>query len=159
MTQGPIAAGAELADLDIAEIMRILPHRYPMLLIDRVIELRAQERAVGIKNVSANEPFFQGHFPGDPIMPGVLILEALAQAAAAMTMASLGAATHGKPVYFMGVDEAKFRRPVRPGDQLRLEIALQRQRLGVWKFKGEARVQGELAAEAILTAKLMKAAT
>jgi 3-hydroxyacyl-[acyl-carrier-protein] dehydratase len=154
MATSALQPGAALPDLDIQGIMRIIPHRYPMLLLDRLVEAKAFESAVGIKNVTANEPYFTGHFPAEPIMPGVLIVEAMAQTAAALAMASAGEAAYGSPVYFMGVDEAKFRRPVRPGDQLRLTLTLERQRLGVWKFKGIARVGDKVVAEALLTARL-----
>ncbi|HET6469831.1 MAG TPA: 3-hydroxyacyl-ACP dehydratase FabZ [Geminicoccaceae bacterium] len=150
------AAGTRLADIDHRGILRMLPHRYPMLLVDRVVELEAQRRAVGIKNLTFNEPFFAGHFPGDPIMPGVLIVEALGQASAVLMVASLGAgADEPRSVYFMSIDEARFRRPVRPGDQLRLEVELLRSKLGVWKFRGRGVVDGQLAAEAVYSAKLV----
>lgn len=153
--QEAIAPGSALADVDIFGIMRMIPHRYPFLLIDRVVEIRAFERAVGIKNVTVNEPFFPGHFPTDPIMPGVLVIEAMAQAAAVLVVASLGPQAVGSGVYFMGIDNARFRRPVRPGDQLRLEVEVQRSKLGVWKFAGKAVVEGRPAAEAEFSAKLL----
>ena len=121
MSEQSFAPGSELPDADINAIMRMIPHRYPFLLIDRVVEMRAFERAVGIKAVTINEWFFQGHFPGDPIMPGVLLIEAMAQTAAVLAVAGLGDDHQGHPVYFMSIDGARFRRPVRPGDQLRLE--------------------------------------
>ncbi|SNB67973.1 3-hydroxyacyl-[acyl-carrier-protein] dehydratase [Arboricoccus pini] len=151
----PLPHGTRLPDVGYAEILAILPHRYPMLLLDRLVDARAFESAAGIKNVTFNEPFFMGHFPGDPIMPGVMIIEAMAQAAAVLAIRSLGEWANGSGVYFMGVDGAKFRRPVRPGDQLRLEVTLDRHRLGVWKYAGRATVEGSVAAEAVLTAKLM----
>jgi 3-hydroxyacyl-[acyl-carrier-protein] dehydratase len=135
--------------------MRLIPHRFPMLLIDRVIEITAFERAVGIKNVTINEPFFSGHFPNDPIMPGVLTIEAMAQTAAVLTIASSGAEVAGSRVYFMSIDEARFRRPVRPGDVLRLEVRQLRSRLGVYKYEGRAMVEGELVTEAAFGAKLI----
>ena len=153
--RGEAAVGQALPDLDVIGIQRIIPHRYPMLLIDRLVEATAFERAVGLKNVTINEPFFQGHFPGAPVMPGVFIIEAMAQAAATLALASLGEAAYGSLVYFMGVDDARFRRPVKPGDQLRLEMVLQRRRLSVWKYDGKAKVDGDLVAEAVLTAKLV----
>jgi 3-hydroxyacyl-[acyl-carrier-protein] dehydratase len=154
-SRGELSAGTPLPDLDVQGIMAIIPHRHPMLLIDRMTEMSAFGRAVGIKNVTASEPYFPGHFPGEPIMPGVLVVEAMAQAAATLAIASLGPHAYGAPVYFMAVDEARFRRPVRPGDRLLLEVELLRRRLGVWKFRGLARVEADLAAEAVLTAKLM----
>jgi 3-hydroxyacyl-[acyl-carrier-protein] dehydratase len=156
MNEEAVAPGSPLADVDITGIMRLIPHRYPFLLIDRVVELTAFQRAVGIKNVTINEPFFPGHFPNDPIMPGVLVIEAMAQSAAVLAVASLGAAAVGSGVYFMSVDGAKFRRPVRPGMQLRLEVAVQRSKLGVWKFAGKATADGETVAEAEFAAKLMR---
>jgi 3-hydroxyacyl-[acyl-carrier-protein] dehydratase len=156
MNKEAVAPGSPLADVDVAGIMRLIPHRYPFLLIDRVVELTAFERAVGIKNVTVNEPFFPGHFPNDPIMPGVLVIEAMAQSAAVLAVASLGAGTEGSGVYFMSVDGARFRKPVRPGMQLRLEVVVQRSKLGVWKFAGKAVAEGETAAEAEFAAKLMR---
>ena len=135
--------------------MRWIPHRYPFLLVDRVVEIRAFVGAVGIKLVTINEWFFQGHFSGDPIMPGVLLIEAMAQTAAAvLAVAGLGPAHQGRPVYFMSIDGARFRRPVRPGDQLRIEIAVQRHKMGVWKFGGKAMVDGTIAADADFNAKI-----
>ena len=149
-----VAPGTPLPDADINAVMRMIPHRYPFLLIDRVVEITAFERAVGIKQVTINEWFFQGHFPTDPIMPGVLLVEAMAQTAAVLAVAGLGAEHQGHSVYFMSIDGARFRRPVRPGDQVRLEIAVLRGKLGVWKFGGKAMVEGSLAAEADFTAKI-----
>ena len=138
-------------ELRIAEIMRILPHRYPFLLIDRVIEVDGDKRLVALKNVSVNEPFFAGHFPDAPVMPGVLTIEAMAQAGAIMGL------LHSKPeslkntlVYFLGIDEARFRRPIVPGDQLRIVVDVLRDRGLVWKMKGQVFVEEELAAEATL---------
>ncbi|MFN7113140.1 MAG: 3-hydroxyacyl-ACP dehydratase FabZ [Alphaproteobacteria bacterium] len=141
--------------LDTRRIMEMLPHRFPMLLIDRVLELEPNERAVALKNVTINEDFFNGHFPGAPVMPGVLIIEAMAQTAAALVVHSAGKELEGKLVYFMAIDEAKFRKPVTPGDQLHIHVTRQQNRRNVWKFKGEARVDGELCAEAIVTAMIM----
>ncbi len=150
-----IQAGARLDDLDVDAIQRMIPHRYPFLMIDRVVEVEAGTSAVGIKNVTVNEPYFAGHFPGRPIMPGVLIIEAMAQTAAALVVASIGPAAAGKPVYFMTIDQARFRRPVVPGDQLRIKVVKQQKKFGVWKFVGQATVQDQLAAEAIISAKIM----
>ena len=135
-------------------VMRMIPHRYPFLLVDRVVEMRAFESAVGIKTVTINEWFFPGHFPGDPIMPGVLLIEAMAQTAAVLAVAGLGTDQQGHPVYFMSIEGARFRRPVRPGDQLRIEITVLRNKMGVWKFAGKALVDGTLAAEAEFNAKI-----
>jgi 3-hydroxyacyl-[acyl-carrier-protein] dehydratase len=150
-----IQTGDRLDDLDIYTIQRMIPHRYPFLMIDRVVEIEAETSAVGIKNVTVNEPYFEGHFPGRPIMPGVLIIEAMAQTAAALVVASIGPAAEGKPVYFMTVDQARFRRPVVPGDQLRIKVVKQHKKLSVWKFVGRATVVDRLVAEAIISAKIM----
>jgi 3-hydroxyacyl-[acyl-carrier-protein] dehydratase len=150
-----IPADAHLDDLDATVIQRMIPHRYPFLMIDRVVEIVADSSAVGIKNVTLNEPFFQGHFPGRPIMPGVLIVEAMAQTAAVLVVATVGAAAAGKLVYFMTIDQARFRRPVVPGDQLRIKVVKQQKKLGVWKFIGQASVETRMAAEAVISAKIM----
>ncbi len=150
-----IQPGTRLDDLDIDGIRRMLPHRYPFLLIDRVIELEAEVSAVGIKNVSANEHYFAGHFPTRPVMPGVLIIEAMAQTAAVLVMATMGQQAEGRLVYFMTIDQARFRRLVVPGDQLRIKVTKQQRKLGVWKFAGHATVDGQLAAEAVIGAKIM----
>jgi 3-hydroxyacyl-[acyl-carrier-protein] dehydratase len=134
----------------IKEIQDLLPHRYPFLLVDRIVEIDPGKKAVGIKNVTINEEFFQGHFPGQPIMPGVLMIEALAQVAGILAFKS--GASLGKAVYFMSIEKAKFRRPVVPGDQLRLEVSILQQRGNVWKFAGSARVEEKVAAEAEFTA-------
>ena len=136
--------------MDIKWIQNLLPHRYPFLLVDRVIEIDPGKKAVGIKNVTINEEFFQGHFPGNPIMPGVLIIEAMAQLAGVLAFNS--GANKGTSVYFMSIEKAKFRRPVVPGDQLRLEITISQQRGNVWKFSGSAVVEEKVAAEAEFTA-------
>ena len=138
--------------IDYAEVLRRIPHRYPFLLVDRAEDYRVNESIVGIKNVTANEPFFQGHFPNNPVMPGVLIVEALAQAAGILAVESLGLAGSGKLVYFMAIDEAKFRMPVEPGVLLRLDVAFVQKRASVCKFAGRASVDGKLAAEANFTA-------
>ena len=142
-------------DIDIAGIMYAIPHRYPFLMIDRVTELVVNVSAVGIKNVSINEGFFQGHFPGHPVMPGVLIVESMAQTAAVLVVATLGPDAAGKTVYFMTIESAKFRRPVVPGDQLRLEVEKVRNRGTVWKFRAVARVGVTSVAEATFGAMIM----
>ncbi|OGW37973.1 MAG: 3-hydroxyacyl-[acyl-carrier-protein] dehydratase FabZ [Nitrospirae bacterium RBG_13_39_12] len=138
--------------MDIKEIQKLLPHRYPFLLVDRVIDIEPGTRAVGIKNVTINEEFFQGHFPGHPIMPGVLIIEALAQLAGILAFRS--GVKDAKSVYFLSIEKAKFRKPVVPGDQLRLEVNVLQQRGTVWKFSGNALVEEKVAAEAEFTAML-----
>ncbi len=135
--------------MDIREIQNILPHRFPFLLVDRIIELEPKVKAVGLKNVTINEPFFQGHFPDNPIMPGVLIVEAMAQVAGILAFRS---GVEGGAVYFMSIEKAKFRKPVIPGDQLRFEINFLKQRGNVWKFSGEAFVDNKLVSEAEFTA-------
>jgi len=137
--------------LEITEIQGILPHRYPFLLVDRIEELEKGKRIVGIKNVTINEPFFQGHFPGRPIMPGVLIIEAMAQVGGVLAFQS-GKEGGGKLVYFMGIDKAKFRKPVGPGDQIRFVVDVLRARHPYWKMRGEAYVDKALVCEAELTA-------
>ena len=139
--------------IEVSEIMEILPHRYPFLLIDRVAGLEPGKSIRAVKNVTVNEPFFQGHFPGHPVMPGVLLLEAMAQAGGILAFRS--ADVENKLVYFMGIDNAKFRRPVVPGDTLELTLEVLKARGKIWKFKGTARVDGETAAEAELMATIM----
>ena len=146
---------ADLESLDILEIMKRIPHRYPFLLIDRVTEMQADDRAVGIKNVTINEPFFQGHFPGAPVFPGVLIIEAMAQTCAALVMANKGPEADGALVYFMTIDRAKFRKPVMPGDQLALEVVKESQKRNVWKYGCTATVSGTKVAEAVISAMLL----
>ncbi len=141
--------------VDIARIMHAIPHRYPMLLIDRMVDVVPHVSAIGIKNVSANEPFFQGHFPGHPVMPGVLIIESMAQTSAVLVVLSLGPQAAGKLVYFMTIENAKFRRPVVPGDQLRIHVTRERRRGAVWKFSAVARVDGVSVAEATYAAMIM----
>ena len=140
--------------LDIIAIEKLLPHRYPFLLIDRVIDLGA-ERVVAIKNVTINEPFFVGHFPGHPVMPGVLIVEAMAQAGAVMAMRQSSFDPEKQVVYFMALDKVKFRRPVVPGDQLRLEVEPLRKGGAIWKMKGRALVDGQVACEAEFLASIV----
>ncbi|WP_371038425.1 MULTISPECIES: 3-hydroxyacyl-ACP dehydratase FabZ [unclassified Rhodosalinus] len=144
----------ELATADIQLIQRILPHRYPFLLVDRVVEIDGTSSALGLKNVTMNEPHFQGHFPGQPIMPGVTIIEAMAQTAAVMVGTSLDLADKEMLIYFMGIDKCKFRRKVVPGDVVEMRLRTLRGRPGgkVWKFEGRAEVAGELAAEAEFSA-------
>lgn len=137
--------------MNINEIMQYLPHRYPFLLVDRIVDLQPGERIRGIKNVTFDEPFFQGHFPSQPIMPGVLIIEAMAQVAGVLAFRS-GLEGNSMSVYFMSIEKAKFRRPVTPGDQLILDITVLQQRGNVWKFSGTATVDGKLASEADFTA-------
>lgn len=129
------------------EIQKYLPHRFPFLLVDRILELEKDKRIVGIKNVTINEPFFTGHFPGIPVMPGVLIIEAMAQVAGILAMESMGR-EETKVAYFMGIDKAKFRRPVVPGDQIRLEMEVLKHRGKIWRLKGNAYVDDNLVAEA-----------
>ena len=143
--------------LDYTAIERILPHRYPFLLVDRVTAFEPDKRIVGIKNVSINEPYFAGHFPQRPVMPGVLIIEAMAQTSAVLVVQTIGAAAEGKLVYFTNIENARFRRPVVPGDTLRVRVTKQRNRLSVWKFAGEAYVDGQVVAEATYAAMLMDA--
>jgi len=140
--------------IEIREIMAVLPHGYPFLLVDRIIEIEPEKRVVGIKNVTYNEPFFPGHFPGRPIMPGVLIVEAMAQTAGVLALKSLPEENRKKPIYFMGMDNVRFRKPVTPGDQMRLELEITKHRQSIWGFKGKAFVDGKLVAEADLLAML-----
>lgn len=140
---------------DIRQIMKMIPHRYPLLLIDRLLEVVPNESAVGLKNVTINENFFQGHFPGAPVMPGVLIIEAMAQTSAALVVHSAGSALEGKLVYFMAIDGAKFRKPVTPGDTLHIHVKKDQNRRNVWKFNCEAKVGSDLVAEANITAMIM----
>ncbi|MEO1280651.1 MAG: 3-hydroxyacyl-ACP dehydratase FabZ [Pseudomonadota bacterium] len=144
----------KLDTADIAKVMKLLPHRYPFLLVDRMYDMDGDESCVGVKNVTINEPFFQGHFPQFPVMPGVLIIEGLAQTAGALCVHSLGEGYKAELVYFMGIDKAKFRRPVVPGDQLHYHVKKIRNRGRVWRFAGEARVDGQVAAEAEISAML-----
>jgi 3-hydroxyacyl-[acyl-carrier-protein] dehydratase len=149
------SATKPLPTADIELIMKLLPHRYPFLLLDRIIEMDRDESAIGIKNVTMNEQFFQGHFPGYPVMPGVLIIEALAQTAGALCVHNAGLREIPQIVYFMGIDNAKFRKPVVPGDQLHLHVKKIRSRGPVWRFSGQAKVDGKVAAEAEISAMIV----
>ena len=141
--------------MNISEIQGLLPHRYPFLLVDRVVEM-GDDRVVGLKNVTANEPFFQGHFPGQPVMPGVLLVEALAQAGALLACKATGFDPEKQVIYFMGIDKVKFRKRVVPGDQVLLEVVPLRKGAAVWKMRGEAKVGGEVVCEAEFLATLAK---
>ena len=146
-----------MTTMDIHAILKKLPHRYPILLVDRVLEIEKGKRIKALKNVSINEPFFEGHFPHHPVMPGVLMLEALAQAAAILSFDSLDVETDEKTVYyFAGIDGARFKRPVEPGDQLILDVMLDRAKSGIYKFKARASVDGVLAVEADLMCTMRK---
>ncbi|HEX2541007.1 MAG TPA: 3-hydroxyacyl-ACP dehydratase FabZ [Caldimonas sp.] len=137
--------------MDIHEILKKLPHRYPFLMVDRVLELEHGKRIRALKNVSVNEPYFQGHFPHRPVMPGVLMLESLAQAAALLSFDAMGALPDDNSIYyFAGIDSARFKRPVEPGDQMMLDVLLDRMKSGIFKFTAKASVDGELAVEASL---------
>jgi 3-hydroxyacyl-[acyl-carrier-protein] dehydratase len=141
--------------INLQRVLQMIPHRYPFLMIDRVEEVITDKSAIGVKNVTINEPFFQGHFPAEPVMPGVLIIEAMAQTAAVLVVHTLGKAFEGKLVYFMSVDSARFRKPVVPGDQLRIHVVKDRHRGMVWKFNAEAKVAGTLVAEATYAAMIL----
>jgi len=144
MSETDIQAGA----VDIARIVEMIPHRYPMLMIDRVVDMVPDKSATGLKNVSINEPQFTGHFPSHPVMPGVMIVESMAQTAAVLVVYTLGPEAEGKLVYFMSIDGARFRKPVVPGDTMRVNVTKVRNRGPVWKFKAEATVDGQVVAEA-----------
>lgn len=155
MSEAGETSGVTLQAVDIARIMQMIPHRYPMLLVDRVVDLIGGESATGIKNVTINEPFFQGHFPGYPVMPGVLIVEAMAQCAGITVIHGLGEAKEGRLVYFMSIEDCRFRKPVQPGDQMRIHVQKVRSRANVWKFSGTAKVDGTVVAEATVTAMIL----
>jgi 3-hydroxyacyl-[acyl-carrier-protein] dehydratase len=146
-----------LGTADTQRVLQLLPHRYPFLMVDRIVEMDRDESAVGIKNVSMNEPFFQGHFPNFPIMPGVLIIEGLAQTAGALCVSNFATSYKPQLVYFMGIDRAKFRRPVLPGDQLHYHVRKVRSRGRAWRFHGEAKVNGQVVAEAEVSAMIIDA--
>jgi len=156
-TRSESKAGEPKAGLtiDLQRIMQMIPHRYPFLMIDKVENVIAGESAVGIKNVTINEPFFQGHFPSEPVMPGVLIIESMAQTSAVLVVHTLGKDFEGKLVYFMSVDSARFRKPVVPGDRLHIHVVKDRNRGMVWKFNAEAKVDGVLVAEATYAAMIL----
>lgn len=155
MTSDDTTTAIEVGTLDIVQIMQAIPHRYPFLLVDRVVDLVKDVSCIGIKNVTINENFFQGHFPTMPVMPGVLIIECMAQTAAVLVVTTLGPDWAGKLVYFMTVDNAKFRKPVVPGDQMRVHVSKQRQRGNIWKFTAEAKVDGKVVAEATYAAMIL----
>jgi 3-hydroxyacyl-[acyl-carrier-protein] dehydratase len=144
--------GSSLEAIDIAGILRAIPHRYPFLMVDRIISIRGDEFAIGIKNVTANEPQFQGHFPGNPVFPGVLLLEGMAQTAGVICMQMLGRDGAGSAVYFLTIDKAKFRKPVYPGDTVEYHMTKTARRKNMWWYRGEARVAGEIVAEGELGA-------
>jgi 3-hydroxyacyl-[acyl-carrier-protein] dehydratase len=151
----PACAEEQVTQVNVQRIMEMIPHRHPFLMIDKVVDMVANARATGIKNVSINENYFQGHFPARPVMPGVLIIEAMAQTAAVLVVHTLGAESEGKLVYFMSVDNARFRRPVFPGDRLDVHVTKQRHRGNVWKFEGRAKVGDNLMAEAVFAAMIL----
>ena len=151
----PACDGERGTRIDIQRIMEMIPHRHPFLMIDKVVDIVANECATGIKLVSINENYFQGHFPARPVMPGVLIIEAMAQTAAVLVVHTLGPESEGKLVYFMSVDNARFRRPVFPGDRLDVHVVKQRNRGNVWKFEGRAKVGENLMAEAVFAAMIL----
>ena len=149
------ASRARGETLDIERVKQMIPHRYPLLMIDKVVDIVADASAVGVKAVSINEPFFQGHFPDRPVMPGVLIIEAMAQSAAVLVVYTLGPESEGKLVYFMTVNDARFRKPVVPGDTLYVHVYKRQRRANVWKFASEAKVDGQLVAEATFAAMIV----
>ncbi len=148
-------ASETVTDMDTNRLMEVIPHRYPFLMIDRLVDIIANVSATGIKNVTVNEPYFQGHFPGQPVMPGVLIIEAMAQTSAALVVHSMGPHAEGKLVYFMSIESARFRKPVVPGDRLNVHVTKERSRGSVWKFSAEAKVDGVVVAEATYAAMIL----
>jgi 3-hydroxyacyl-[acyl-carrier-protein] dehydratase len=155
MTMDTVQTDNAVDTFDIERIMEMIPHRYPFLMVDRIENVVAGLRATGIKNVSVNEWFFQGHFPDHRVMPGVLIVEAMAQTAASLVVHTLGAESEGKLVYFMSIDNARFRKPVHPGDRLSIDVEKHQSRGNVWKFNGKANVDGQLVAEATFAAMIL----
>ena len=155
MTTSDAKPAGDVEKLDIVRIMEMIPHRYPMLMIDKIVQMAADSTATGVKNVTANEAYFQGHFPERPIMPGVMIVESMAQTAAVLVVQTLGADAEGKLVYFMSIDNARFRRPVVPGDTMLVQVTKVRRRGPVWKFASVARVDGEVVAEATFAAMIL----
>jgi 3-hydroxyacyl-[acyl-carrier-protein] dehydratase len=149
---------AKLGSADIVRLLKLLPHRYPFLLVDKIVDMDRDESATGIKNVTINEPFFQGHFPSFPVMPGVLLVEGMAQTAGALCVHNLGEVYEPQLVYFMGIDRAKFRRPVVPGDTVHYHVKKLRSRGRAWRFSCEARVDGRLVAEAEISAMIVDTA-
>jgi 3-hydroxyacyl-[acyl-carrier-protein] dehydratase len=156
MNDGGTKTKTKLGTADITEIMRLLPHRYPFLLIDRIIDMDADKSATGIKNVTVNEPYFQGHFPGNPVMPGVLLIEGMAQTAGALCMRHLDEFQEQPLVYFMAIDKARFRRPVIPGDTIYYYVRKMRNRGRVWRFRAQAEVNGMVVAEAQVSAVIIE---
>jgi 3-hydroxyacyl-[acyl-carrier-protein] dehydratase len=154
MTDQSVAA-APGVEIGLERVLEMIPHRDPFLMIDKVVDAVANERATGIKEVTADEYYFKGHFPARPVMPGVLIVEAMAQTAAVLVVHTLGREAEGKLVYFMTIDEARFRRPVVPGDRLLIHVTKQRNRRNVWRFEGKAEVAGHLVAEAVFAAMIL----
>lgn len=148
-------ATGEVTSADIMRVMEMIPHRYPFLMVDKVVDIKKDTSAVGVKNVSINEPFFPGHFPRQPVMPGVLIIESMAQTAAVLVVETLEGEAAGKLVYFMTVDEGRFRKPVFPGDVLRVYVEKVRNRGNVWRFRAEARVEDVRVAQATFSAMIM----
>lgn len=151
----PAVTEPSIAEIGLERIMEMIPHRHPFLMIDKVVDAIPNERATGIKDVSIDEYYFKGHFPQRPVMPGVLIIEAMAQTAAVLVVHTLGRESEGKLVYFMSIDNARFRRPVTPGDRLHVHVTKQRNRGNVWKFEGRAEVDGRIAADAVFAAMIL----
>lgn len=145
----------ELQEFDLSEIKEMIPHRYPFLFVDKVVNVETGKRCIGVKNVTSNEPFFEGHFPGHPVFPGVLIVECMAQTAGCLVVHSLGKEARGKIVYFMSIESARFRKPVVPGDVLHVHCEVKQSRGNVWKFSGVAEVDGKKVAEATYSAMIM----
>lgn len=155
MSIDTVAAEQAVGAISIERVMEMIPHRYPFLMIDKILDLVPNVRATGLKNVSINEGYFQGHFPGHKVMPGVLLIEAMAQTAAVLVVHTLGPAAEGKLVYFMSIDSARFRKPVVPGDSVHVEVTKLHSRGNVWKFTGKAVVDGSVAAEATYAAMIL----